>query len=80
MGNKMTKEKEFRMDLTFERSFLPTRSSNIKIVAYDLFRLGMLDQAVYLTQPATDAILFVDANPLHKTIPCRLTSLTFNRR
>jgi hypothetical protein len=31
---KMTKEKEFKMDLTFERSFLPTRSSNIKIVAY----------------------------------------------
>ena len=30
----MTKEKEFKMDLTFERSFLPTRSSNIKIVAY----------------------------------------------
>ena len=30
----MTEEKEFRMDLTFERSFLPTRSSNIKIVAY----------------------------------------------
>jgi hypothetical protein len=30
----MTKEKEFTMDLTFERSFLPTRSSNIKIVAY----------------------------------------------
>jgi hypothetical protein len=41
----MTKEEEFIMDLTFERSFLPTRSSNIKIVAYvdgetneDLFR------------------------------------------
>ena len=30
----MTKEKEFKMELTFERSFLPTRSSNIKIVAY----------------------------------------------
>ncbi len=30
----MTKEKEFKMDLTFERSFLSTRSSNIKIVAY----------------------------------------------
>jgi NRPS condensation-like uncharacterized protein len=26
--------KEFTMELTFERSFLPTRSSNIKIVAY----------------------------------------------
>jgi len=41
----MSKENEFRMELTFERSFLPTRSSNIKIVAYvageideDLFR------------------------------------------
>jgi hypothetical protein len=34
MENKMTKEKEFRMDLTFERAFLPTRSSNIKVVAY----------------------------------------------
>jgi hypothetical protein len=41
----MTEEKGFKMDLTFERSFLPTRSSNIKIVAYvdgqineDLFR------------------------------------------
>ena len=39
------KENEFRMELTFERSFLPTRSSNIKIAAYvageideDLFR------------------------------------------
>jgi hypothetical protein len=32
-GNKMTKENEFKMDLSFERSFLPTRSSNIKIVA-----------------------------------------------
>ncbi|UCH89119.1 MAG: hypothetical protein JSV49_00275 [Thermoplasmata archaeon] len=30
----MIKEKEFSMELTFERSFLPTRSSNIKIVAY----------------------------------------------
>ena len=30
----MTKEKEFKMELTFERAFLPTRSSNIKIVAY----------------------------------------------
>ena len=30
----MIKEKEFKMELTFERSFLPTRSSNIKIVAY----------------------------------------------
>ncbi len=28
------KEKEFKMELTFERSFLPTRSSNIKIVAH----------------------------------------------
>ena len=27
-------QKEFKMDLTFERSFLPTRSSNIKIVVY----------------------------------------------
>ena len=30
----MSLQKEFKMDLTFERSFLPTRSSNIKIVAY----------------------------------------------
>jgi NRPS condensation-like uncharacterized protein len=30
----MTEEKEFKMELTFERSFLPTRSSNIKITAY----------------------------------------------
>ena len=30
----MTKEKEFKMELTFERAFLPTRSSNIKVVAY----------------------------------------------
>ena len=30
----MSKEKEFKMELTFERSFLPTRSSNIKIIAY----------------------------------------------
>ena len=30
----MSSQKEFKMDLTFERSFLPTRSSNIKIVAY----------------------------------------------
>jgi NRPS condensation-like uncharacterized protein len=30
----MTKDKEFKMELTFERSFLPTRSSNIKIIAY----------------------------------------------
>jgi hypothetical protein len=30
----MTEEKEFKMELTFERSFLPGRSSNIKIVAY----------------------------------------------
>ena len=30
----MTKEKDFKMELTFERSFLPTRSSNIKIIAY----------------------------------------------
>ena len=30
----MTKEKEFELELTFERAFLPTRSSNIKIVAY----------------------------------------------
>ena len=29
----MSKEKEFKMELTFERSFLPTRSSNIKIIA-----------------------------------------------
>jgi hypothetical protein len=26
--------KEFKMELAFERAFLPTRSSNIKIVAY----------------------------------------------
>jgi len=30
----MTEEKEFEMELTFERAFLPTRSSNIKIVVY----------------------------------------------
>ena len=30
----MTKEQEFTMNLTFERSFLPTRSSNIKIIAF----------------------------------------------
>ena len=30
----MTKENEFKMELTFERSFLPTRSSNIKIIVY----------------------------------------------
>ena len=30
----MTKEKEFEMELTFERAFLPTRSSNIKVVVY----------------------------------------------
>ena len=30
----MINEKEFTMELTFERSFLPTRSSNIKIIAY----------------------------------------------
>ena len=30
----MTEEKEFEMELTFERAFLPTRSSNIKVVAY----------------------------------------------
>jgi len=30
----MTKLNEFKMELTFERSFLPTRSSNIKIIAY----------------------------------------------
>jgi NRPS condensation-like uncharacterized protein len=30
----MSKEKEFKMELTFERSFIPTRSSNIKIIAY----------------------------------------------
>ncbi len=30
----MSSQKEFKMDLTFERSFLPTRSSNIKIIAY----------------------------------------------
>jgi len=30
----MSSQKEFKMDLTFERAFLPTRSSNIKIVAY----------------------------------------------
>ena len=30
----MNRQKEFKMDLTFERSFLPTRSSNIKVVAY----------------------------------------------
>ncbi|MFW9881240.1 MAG: condensation domain-containing protein [Candidatus Thorarchaeota archaeon] len=30
----MTEEKDFKMELTFERSFLPTRSSNIKIIAY----------------------------------------------
>jgi hypothetical protein len=30
----MTEKNEFRMDLTFERSFLPGRSSNIKIIAY----------------------------------------------
>ncbi len=41
----MNTRKEFKMDLTFERSFLPTRSSNIKLIAYvkgeineDLFR------------------------------------------
>jgi NRPS condensation-like uncharacterized protein len=34
MVNKMTIEEEFNMDLTFERSFLPGRSSNIKIIAY----------------------------------------------
>jgi hypothetical protein len=28
------KENEFLRELTFERSFLPTRSSNIKIIAY----------------------------------------------
>lgn len=30
----MIKNKEFEMDLSFERSFLPTRSSNIKIVVW----------------------------------------------
>ncbi len=30
----MSSQKEFKMDLTFERSFLPTRSSNIKIIVY----------------------------------------------
>ena len=30
----MTKENEFLRELSFERSFLPTRSSNIKIIAY----------------------------------------------
>jgi NRPS condensation-like uncharacterized protein len=30
----MTKENEFKMELIFERAFLPGRSSNIKIVAY----------------------------------------------
>ena len=30
----MTEEKEFEMELIFERAFLPTRSSNIKVVAY----------------------------------------------
>jgi len=30
----MSKEKEFKMELTFERSFLPTRSSHIKVIAY----------------------------------------------
>ena len=30
----MSSQKEFQMELTFERSFLPTRSSNIKIVTY----------------------------------------------
>jgi hypothetical protein len=30
----MNEKKDFKMDLTFERSFLPGRSSNIKIIAY----------------------------------------------
>lgn len=41
----MSKEKEFKMELTFERSFLPTRSSNIKIVAYVD---GTIDEKLFL--------------------------------
>lgn len=40
----MTKGKEFKMELTFERSFLPTRSSNIKIIAYVI---GEIDEKLF---------------------------------
>jgi hypothetical protein len=40
----MTEDKEFKMDLTFERSFLPTRSSNIKIIAYVE---GQIDEDIF---------------------------------
>jgi NRPS condensation-like uncharacterized protein len=40
----MSKEKNFKMELTFERSFLPTRSSNIKVIAYVD---GEIDEALF---------------------------------
>ena len=40
----MTNGKEFKMELTFERSFLPTRSSNIKIIAYVV---GEIDETLF---------------------------------
>jgi len=40
----MPEEKEFKMELTFERSFLPTRSSNIKIIAYVA---GEIDETLF---------------------------------
>jgi len=40
----MANGKEFKMELTFERSFLPTRSSNIKIIAYVV---GEIDEKLF---------------------------------
>jgi NRPS condensation-like uncharacterized protein len=39
-----TMSQEFKMELTFERSFLPTRSSNIKIAAY---LNGEIDEKIF---------------------------------
>jgi len=40
----MSEQKDFKMELTFERSFLPTRSSNIKIIAYVA---GEIDETLF---------------------------------
>ena len=40
----MSDQKEFKMELGFERSFLPTRSSNIKIIATIA---GEIDEKLY---------------------------------